>query len=301
LNTQLHGLYPALMTPIDAHGQLDTQRGIAHAKHLIASGCDGVTLFGTTGEGPAFSVQERKQFLDDLVRAGIPAQQIVVCSAAASNVDQIELGKHAVKHDCAAFLVLPPFFFRNPSEQGVIDAVAEVIDGIGAPNLAVILYHIPQLTTVHFTDAIIRALIARYPTQIFGVKDSAGNLDHALGLVKTFPTLKIFVGAEEHIAPTMSIGGAGSVCGLANIAPRLMSRIIKNPKNVSEQDRATIGKLLGLIGAYSFVNVFKIILAEQKNDAAWLRVRAPMAQLSQHDAQKIVEAYRALKLEAATL
>jgi 4-hydroxy-tetrahydrodipicolinate synthase len=301
LNATLHGLWPALMTPITEKGAIDFPRAIAHAKHLIASGCDGVTLFGTTGEGPSFSVDERNSLVDALIDGGIPAAQLIVCSAAASNVDQITLGKHAVKRDCAAFLLLPPFFFRNPTDQGVIDSVAEVIDGINAPNLAVILYHIPQLTTVHFTHHTIKTLAARYPKQIFAVKDSAGNLEHSLELVKTFPQLKIFVGAEEHIAPTMTIGGAGSVCGLANLAPRLMSRVIKSPTNVSEQDKATIGKLLSLIGSHSFVGVFKTILAEQKQDATWLRVRAPMTPLTEQDAQKVVEGYRAFKLDAANI
>lgn len=301
MNATLHGLWPALMTPVLENGALDQQRGIAHAKTLIAAGCDGVTLFGTTGEGPSFSVQERNDFVDALVAGGVPASRLIICSAAASNADQIALGKHAVKHDCAAFLLLPPFFFRNPTDQGVIDSVAEVIDGIGAPGLAVILYHIPQLTTVHFTHNVIRTLASRYPQQIFAVKDSAGNLEHSLELVRTFPALKVFVGAEEHIAPTMSIGGAGSVCGLANLAPRLMARVIAQPKNVSEQDRETIGKLLSLIGSHSFVGVFKTILAEQKNDAAWLRVRAPMTPLSEQDAQKVVDGYRAFKLDTATL
>lgn len=301
MNATLHGLWPALMTPILANGALDQQRGIAHAKYLIDAGCDGVTLFGTTGEGPSFSVEERNAFVDALIDGGVPASRLVICSAAASNVDQIALGKHAVNRDCAALLLLPPFFFRNPTDQGVIDSVAEVIDGIGAPDLAVILYHIPQLTTVHFTHDVIKALVARYPQQIFAVKDSAGNLEHSLALVKAFPGLKVFVGAEEHIAPTMQIGGAGSVCGLANLAPRLMSRVIKHPAHVSAQDQASIGKLLSLIGSHSFVNVFKTVLAEQKKDDAWLRVRAPMAPLSIQDAQQVVDAYRAFGFGTADI
>jgi len=301
LDTTLHGLWPALMTPLDAHSGLDTAKGVAHAKSLLAAGCDGVTLFGTTGEGPAFSVAERLAFVDALIAAGIPAARLIICSAAASNIDQIAIGRHASERGCAAFLLLPPFFFRNPGEQGVIDSVAEVIDGIGDPKLAVILYHIPQLSSVHFTSAVITTLVQRFPQQIFAVKDSAGNLQHSLDLIKAFPQLKVFVGAEEHIAPAMQIGGAGSVCGLANLAPRLMKRVIDRPAELSTQDAALMGKLLGLIGKHSFVNVFKTVLAEQKNDAAWLRVRAPLAPLDDTARETILAAYRELKLDAATL
>lgn len=164
-----------------------------------------------------------------------------------------------------------------------------------------ILYHIPQLSSVHFTSAVITTLVQRFPQQIFAVKDSAGNLQHSLDLIKAFPQLKVFVGAEEHIAPAMQIGGAGSVCGLANLAPRLMKRVIDRPAELSTQDAALMGKLLGLIGKHSFVNVFKTVLAEQKNDAAWLRVRAPLAPLDDTARETILAAYRELKLDAATL
>lgn len=301
MDTTLHGLWPALMTPLDAQSGLDTAKGIAHAKSLLAAGCDGVTLFGTTGEGPAFSIAERLGFVDALIAAGIPAARLIICSAAASNIDQITIGRHAAERGCAAFLLLPPFFFRNPGEQGVIDSVAEVIDGIADPKLAVILYHIPQLSSVHFTPTVITTLVQRFPQQIFAVKDSAGNLQHSLDLIKAFPQLKVFVGAEEHIAPAMQIGGAGSVCGLANLAPRLMKRVIANPAELSTQDAALMGKLLGLIGNHSFVNVFKTVLAEQKNDAAWLRVRAPLSPLDDTARETILAAYRELKLDAATL
>ena len=301
MNSTLRGLWPAIMTPLDARFRIDAERGIAHAKSLLAAGCDGITLFGTTGEGPSFSVAERTGFVDVLIGAGIPAGRIIVCTAAASNIDQIALTSHASASACAAVLLLPPFFFRNPGEQGVIDSVCEVIDAVDDPGLAVILYHIPQLSSVHFTHPVIAALAQRYPRQVFGVKDSAGDLEHSLALVKAFPALNIFVGAEEHIAPAMRIGGAGSVCGLANLAPHLMRRIIDNPAQLSAQDAALMAKLLALIGNNSFVSTFKTVLAEQKNDAAWLRMRAPLEALDEQAAQQVVSAYRDLKLDVATV
>lgn len=289
------------MTPLDERHGLDTARAVAHAQFLLEAGCDGVTLFGTTGEGPSFSLKERMDLVDALVAGGVPAARIIVCTAAASNIDQITLCRHALARECAAVLLLPPFFFRNPSDQGVIDSVVEVLDGVNDPRLAVILYHIPQLSSVHFTPAVITALAARYPQQIFAVKDSAGNLEHSLGLIKAFPQLKVFVGAEEHIAPAMQIGGAGSVCGLANLAPNLMRRVISNPAQLSAHDAAVMSKLLGLIGSNSFVSVFKTVLAEQKKDTAWLRVRAPLSALDEAAAAKVLAGYRELKEDTAIL
>ncbi|MGS0741655.1 dihydrodipicolinate synthase family protein [Glaciimonas sp. GG7] len=297
----LHGLWPALMTPLAADLTLDAERGIAHAKSLLAAGTDGITLFGTTGEGASFSVAERMAFTDALIAAGVPAARMIVCTTAASNVDQITLTRHAAAHKVAAVLILPPFFFRNPTKQGIIASVAEVIDAVNDPLLSVILYHIPQLSGIHFTATIIHALVERYPTQIIGVKDSAGNLEHALELIKDFPTLQVFVGAEEHIATAMQVGGAGSVCGLANLAPRLIKRVIDHPAHVSPHDTALIGQLLSLIGQHSFVSIFKIVLAEQKNDSAWLRVRPPMSQLDADAAAQVVASYRSFEIDPATI
>lgn len=285
------------MTPLDEHQGLDVARAIAHAQSLLDAGCDGLTLFGTTGEGPSFSLDERRGLVDAIIAAGIPAARLIVCSAAASNADQIALCRHALLRDCAAVLLLPPFFFRNPPEQGVIDAVAEVIDGVDDARLAVILYHIPQLSSIHFTPAIISALVQRYPGQVFAIKDSAGKLEHSLGLIKAFPQLKVFVGTEEHIAPTMQAGGAGSVSGLANLAPRLIQRVVSHPAQLCAHDAAAMSKLLGLIGSNSFISTFKTVLAEQKNDAAWLRVRAPLSALDDAAAEKVLAAYRELKRE----
>ena len=78
MNTDIHGLWPALLMPVDATGALDTARALAHAKRMLAAGCDGVTLFGTTGEGPAFTVVERKALLESMLGAGIRADQIIV-------------------------------------------------------------------------------------------------------------------------------------------------------------------------------------------------------------------------------
>ena len=301
MTSTLHGLWPALMTPLTAELALDGERGIAHAKSLLAAGTDGITLFGTTGEGASFSVAERIAFTDALIAYGVPAARMIVCTTAASDVDQIALTRHAAEQKVAAVLLLPPFFFRNPTEQGIIDAIAEVIDGVNDPLLKVILYHIPQLSSIHFTPAIIRALVGRYPEQIVAIKDSGGNLEHSLALIRDFPTLQVFVGAEEHIATAMQMGGAGSVCGLANLAPRLIKRVIDNPGQLSPHDSALIGKLLSLIGNNSFVPIFKIVLAEQKNDAAWLRVRPPMAQLDADAVAQVVASYRDFKLDTTTI
>jgi len=297
LNADIHGLWPALLMPVDANGTLDTTRALAHAHRMLAAGCDGVTLFGTTGEGPAFTVTERKELLELMLGNGIRADQIIVTNTALALGDVIELGRHAARLGVHRQMFMPPFFFNQPRDAGVIEAVSQVISGIGDDGLKLLLYHFPVMSTYGFSQDTIRALVKRFPAQVVGAKDSSCDLAHSLEWAKAFPDLSILVGAEHHLAEVMQVGGSGSINGLANVAPRLMARVVKAPGQVSAADSQLILDLLALLGVrpnMPFVGVYKMMLAEQLGDAQWLNMRAPLCPLDPHEAQAVRDGYRAL-------
>ena len=304
MHPDIHGLWPALLIPVTADGAVDTARALAHAQRMLDAGCDGVTLFGTTGEGPAFSTGERKGLLTALLAGGVRADQIVVTTSASALPDALELGRHASSLGCHRQMFMPPFYFRNPPEAGVIASVSQVIRGIGDPKLKLLLYHIPGLSSVSFSHEAVATLAARHPGTVIGVKDSSGDLAHGLALAKAFPGLSILVGAEQHVAATMQVGGSGSINGLANIAPRLLRRIIDAPAQVRPADAQMVEDLLALLvcqPGMSFVCVYKTMLAEQTGDDAWLHVRAPLAMLDNTEAQAVRSGYRALGAALATI
>ena len=295
--TRLRGHWPALMSPVDGRGRLDTARVIEHARRMLAGGSDGVTLFGTTGEGTAFTVTQRKALVDAFVAAGIGGSQLIVNLTALALADAIELGRHAMQQGVAGTLLMPPFYFNAPRDAGLVESVSQVVRGIDHEQLRVMLYHFPSLCNVSFSHPAIAELARRHPGQVVGVKDSSGDLPHSLGLVRAFPELSILVGCEPHVAPTMLAGGAGSINGLANVAPRLMQRVIDRPGVVSAADQALMQGLLALLGLrpdMPFVSVYKTVLAEQTGDDAWLNVCAPLTPLDNTEARAVREAYRAL-------
>ncbi len=297
MHHDIQGLWPALLIPVGSNGAVDTPRALAHARRMLDAGCDGVTLFGTTGEGPAFTTTERKALLAALLACGVRADQIVVTTSTCALADAIELGRHASSLGCHRQMFMPPFYFRSPRDAGVIDAVSQVVRGIDDPRLKLLLYHIPGLSSVSFSHASIATLAQRHPGQVIGVKDSSGDLEHGLALAREFPSLAVLVGAEQHIAATMRVGGAGSINGLANIAPRLMRRIIDAPAQVSATDDMLVHDLLALLSAcpgMPFVCVYKTMLAEQTGDDAWLHVRAPLSVLDNTEAQTVRAGYRAI-------
>ena len=297
LNPDIHGLWPALLLPVSPSGELDMTRAVAHAKRMLAAGCDGVTLFGTTGEGPAFTLAERKALLEAMLGHGVRASQVIVTITALALGDAIELGQHAARLGVHRQMLMPPFFFNQPRDAGIIEAVSQVVRGIGADGLKLLLYHFPAMSTFGFSHAAIAELVRRHPGQVMGVKDSSGDLDHALALARAFPALSILVGAEPHVAPVMVQGGSGSVNGLANLAPGLMRRVIDAPASVSAADVQLMTALLGLLGIrpnMPFVGVYKTMLAEQTGDDFWLNMRAPLSPLDNTEAQAVREGYRAI-------
>ena len=297
MHPDMHGLWPAVLMPVCADGTLDTARALAHCKHLIAAGCNGVTLFGTTGEGPAFTNAERKGLLEALLGGGVRADQIVVTTSASAIADAIELGRHASALGCHRQLYMPPFYFRHPSQAGIVETVSAVVRGIDDPQLKMLLYHIPGLSSVAFGHESIQALVTRHPGQVIGAKDSSGDRAHALALAQAFPTLSILVGAEQHVADVMQVGGSGSINGLGNISPGLMSRIVAAPTQVTPADQQLVLDLLALLSVrpdMNFVCVYKTMLAQQTGDDAWLNVRLPLMPLENTEAQAVREGYRAI-------
>jgi 4-hydroxy-tetrahydrodipicolinate synthase len=297
LPTAIHGLWPALLIPVQANQSIDTARAIAHAQRMLAAGSDGITLFGTTGEGPAFTVAERKACLDALLASGVQPGQIIVTITALALGDVIELGRHAAAHGVHRQMMMPPFYFNQPRDAGVIDAISQAVSGIGDDQLKLVLYHFPAMSTYAFSHSAVAELVSRHPHHIIGIKDSSGDLAHSQALARAFPQLSILVGTEPHIAPTMLVGGSGSINGLANIAPRLLRRVIDAPANVSADDVQLMHSLLAILSVQpgmNFVTVYKTLLAEQTGDDAWLHVRSPLSQLTRDEQQAVRNAYRAV-------
>ena len=297
LHPTIHGLWPALLTPVDAFGTLDSTRLLAHAQRMLAAGSDGITLFGTTGEGPAFTVAERQAELEKLLAAGIRTDQILVTITATALGDAIALGRHALQLGVTRQMLMPPFYYNQPRDTGVVAAFSQVIRGIDSDALRLLLYHFPTMSTYGFSHAAITELVRRHPQQVVGIKDSSGDLQQALALAKTFQNFAVLVGAEPHVAPVMLAGGSGSVNGLANIAPRLMRRVIDTPGAVDPRDVQCMTSLLALMSVrpnLPFLGVYKTMLAEQTGDEFWLTMRAPLCRLDEDEEQAIRQGYRAL-------
>jgi 4-hydroxy-tetrahydrodipicolinate synthase len=278
--TRIRGVWCATLTPLDGNGAPDASRLAAHARRLFAAGVDGIAPFGTTGEGQSFSVRERRVGLEGVLTAGIAPSRVIAGTGCAALEDTIELTRHAVQAGCAGALVLPPFFFKGVSDEGVYASYARLIDGVGDARLRIYLYHIPQVTGVPIPHDVISRLTTTFPGVIAGVKDSAGNFSHTRTLLERFRTLSVFVGHEPHLPAALAAGGAGTICGIANVYPRLIRRIHDHPASpATKDDVAQVEAFIALFERFPVFAAFKALVAEVTQDPGWEALRVPLMPL----------------------
>ncbi len=286
--TFLRGVWVAALTPLDAKLNVDVPRLVAHCQDIMQRGIDGVCLFGTTGEGPSFSVKERMDALEAVIAAGIPAAKIMQGTGCPALSDTVELSRHAVKMGCPAVLVLPPFYFKSPSDEGLFRFFSLLVEQVNDPRLRVLLYHIPQLSAVGFSYELVAKLRAAHPQAIVGIKDSLGDWKYTEGLLSRFPELAIFVGNEPDIARAVARGGAGTICGMGNIMPELVRAIYDAGEAKSKEPVEQITQAVKQVLSLPFIAALKTYLAAKKKDPGHLHVRPPFTGLSETEAKKLI-------------
>ena len=286
----VRGLWCAMLTPFDNSGSVDHGMLVAHAKSLLARDVDGVAPFGTTGEGQSFSAAERLAGIDALLAGGIPGDRLVAATGCAALPETIALTRHGVAAGCAACLVLPPFFWKDATDEGLFAWYAQLIDSVGDARLRVYLYHIPQVSGTPLSVDLIARLAAAFPGIIAGVKDSAGNWANTQALLDRVPQLAILVGHEPHLPRLLRGGGAGTICGVANIFPALVRALLLPEATPADEQRVV--KFIEIAFRQPFLAGFKAILAEQTRNPAWRAVRAPLLPLAADSRQALLAALR---------
>ncbi|MFI0847814.1 dihydrodipicolinate synthase family protein [Mesorhizobium sp. IMUNJ 23232] len=281
----------AAATPVTDTFQPDALLLAAHCKMLLEAGCDGVALFGTTGEGPEFSVRDRMAGLDAVLAAGIPAKRLIVSVTALAIPDIVELARHALAAGVDSILLMPPCVYRSGvTEEGTYRFYATVIDRLARDDLRLCLYHFPDICGVPLTPRVVRRLDEGFPGIVTGIKDSGGDLGFTETLVRSFSHLGVYTGTEIHVPRALAIGARGTICGLANVMPRLMRAMFEAPTAFDRRKLVpliTSGDLV--LSRQSFAASIKAVLAHASGQAGWNRMIPPINALPHPERRWMLE------------
>ena len=284
----------AITTPVDRDLRPDHARLIARTRQLLETGCDGIALFGTTGEGLSLSVDDRLTALDAVIAGGIDPARIIVSIGALPVPDVTRLCQHATDAGVDGVLLMPPCAFRDGiTEDGTFQYFRTIVDRVARPALRLYLYHFPGISGVPVTPGVIRRLDERYPGTIAGVKDSGGDADYTQMLVRRFSHLSVFTGTEVDLPDLLATGLRGTICGLGNIMPRLLRAMVDAP---TAYDRRRYLPLVlagdAIVTRAPFIPSTKAVVAAELEDPEWRRVLPPMAELALVERQRLVADFR---------
>jgi 4-hydroxy-tetrahydrodipicolinate synthase len=283
------GVIAPVLTPFDEDGDPDAERFTEHCRWLMAEGCTALAPFGTTSEANSLGVEERLELLEELVDEGVDPAKLMPGTGTCSVADTVVLTEHAVELGCGGVLMLPPFYYKGPSEEGLYRYFAEVIERVGDDRLKVYLYHIPPVAQVGFSLPLIGRLLKDYPDTVAGLKDSSGDWSNTAAILAEYPQLEVFPGSEIFLLDAMKAGGAGCISATCNVSANAIRKVYDNWKGPDAQRlQDGITALRKAIQAYPMIPALKAVIAHYRKDPGWAAVRPPFVPLPEADAQKAV-------------
>ncbi|WP_169196243.1 dihydrodipicolinate synthase family protein [Devosia sp. MC1541] len=280
------GVFCAAATPVLQDGAPDQSAFNTHAKALIEEGCDGVALLGTTGEANSFSIGQRMRLLEGVIASGLDAKRLLPGTSQTNVADSVTLVRHAVDAGVKACVVLPPFYYKGVSDEGLFRFYAEVIEGVGSDDLRVILYHIPPIAQIGISLERTARLREAFPGVIVGVKDSSGKLESMQAFASAFENFSVLAGADPFMLPLLRSGGAGCITSSSNLIGAHLRVVFDNWFDTAQADKveaaqARINAWRDLSNAYVQLPTIKAMLARRRNHAGWTRVRPPLVELTE--------------------
>lgn len=274
------GVMAAVLTPMKADLGPDGALWLAHCRSLLAQGCTGLAVLGTTSEANSLTLAERLSLLDALGESDIDAGLAVPGVGCCALPDTVELCRKSIEIGAAGVLMLPPFYYKPVTDDGLFAAYSEIIERVGDGRLRVLLYHIPQNSGVPITLTLIDRLTAAYPDTVVGIKDSAGDFANMKAMVERFPGFRVFSGSDAFLLDLLRIGGVGSITACNNVAARQSADVLAHWQDAdADAWQAALGAIRGTIQKYPLVEALKEIMARSTGNDAWRTLRPPLMPL----------------------
>lgn len=287
-STKLRGVFAAVLTPLDADLRPDVKRFAAHCRWLLENGCDGLAPLGTTGEANSLAVCDRMALIEGAAKAGLPMGRMIFGTGTPALHDTVMLGRAALQAGAGGLLVLPPFYYKNPSEEGLYAAFAAVAERIGDLAPRIYLYHFPQMSAVPVTLGLTARLQDAFPGLFVGMKDSSGDFANSKAFMGAFPGFDVFSGSEELLLDNLKAGGPGCISATTNVTAHLAQRVCqaweRGDAAAAETAQKIVRQARRTLSRYPAIPALKAIVAALSDDPAWLDMLPPQRPLDKAQA-----------------
>lgn len=276
------GVNAAVLTPMHADLSVDLDRMARHCHWLLANGCNGLGILGTTGEANSLGVAERIAVMEGLIARGVPAGVLLPGAGTPALTDTVLLTRRAAELGCRGALLLPPFFYKNPSEDGLFAYFSEVATRVGG-DIKLFLYHFPAQSAVPVTVPLLARLLHAFPGVFKGVKDSSGDIANTLSYVENFAAqgFEVYCGDDGALHRLLNAGGAGCITAASNVGSSVSSVVYANWNTpAGEAAQVTLSAIRKAVTSAPLISGLKSLIARHTGDAAWTRIRPPHMRLS---------------------
>ena len=287
---RIKGVLSPVVTPFKADLAPDPERFVRQCRWLLSQNV-GLAVFGTNSEANSLSVEEKIDLLDRLAGAGLDSARMMPGTGCCALPDSVRLTAHAMKLGCGGVLMLPPFYYKGVSDDGLFRSFAEVIERVGETRLRVYLYHIPPVAQVPITLGLVERLLAAYPAQIAGMKDSGGDWSNTKSFLDAFAKagFDVFAGSESFLLQNMRHGGAGCISATANVHSGPIARLYDTWRAAdADAQQARLDVIRGVFQKFPMIPALKVVIAHYGADPGWTTVRPPLVALTPGQAHALV-------------
>ena len=290
---RLSGLLAPVCTPFSEDLSPDAERLISHCRWLLSQNA-GLAVFGTNSEANSLSVEEKIELLDQLIDAGIDTSRMMPGTGHCALTDTARLTAHAIKLGCAGTLMLPPFYYKDASDDGLYASFAEIIERVGDENLRIYLYHIPPIAHVGISPQLVERLVKNYPDTVVGIKDSSGDWNNTETLLELrLDDFRVFAGSEGFLLRNMRGGGSGCISATANIDPAAIHDLYKSWQSEDADAKQTkLNNVRSIAQKYPMIAALKATIANFRDDPQWEIVRPPLSPLSSDQISTLIAELR---------
>lgn len=223
----MKGVIAAIATPFDASFRPIETLFLDHAWQLLEEGCDALNVLGTTGEATSLSVETRRHLMQ-VASSNLPTEKLMVGTGVASIDDCLSLTRSAASLGFGSALVLPPFYYKDVSDDGLFDFVSHILDQTQSDPIPLYLYNFPHMTGITWRKSVIARLLDYHGNRIAGLKDSSGDMAYAADLTGAWPDFEVFPSNESCLIDAAAGRFAGCISATANIGARLCGKAFRN-------------------------------------------------------------------------